>query len=179
MTTYSFPAVAADHTIAASFALGRQAALELTFGRSVVTYGGSTLLGGRLYDAATGSGLGGRSVILERATSVNGQWSIVGTFTTSSDPGSLGRFFTPPVSPTEPTYFHLKYVATQPSEYGSAQGADRKLGVRPILGRPAVPSSIRARRYFTVSGSLTPRSRRARRRSRSRCTATGTAGTSS
>ena len=157
VTTYSFLAVDADHTIAASFAFGAQAALDISFGRTVVTYGGSTLLGGGLYDAATGTGLGGRTVMLERATSANGPWSPSpgGTFITSTDADSLGRFTTT-VSPEGRTWYRLRYVAVFPFDYGSATGGNSKLDVRPALGRPAVPSSIRARRYFTVSGSLKP-----------------------
>jgi hypothetical protein len=130
----------------------------MTFGRTVVTYGGSTILGGRLYDATTGTGLGGRSVTLERTTSITDpSWSTVDTFVTSSDPDpdTLGRFTTT-VSPTAPTYYRLRYVAPPQSDYGSRTGGYSKLGVRPALSRPAVPRSIRARRYFTVSGSLNP-----------------------
>ena len=129
----------------------------MTFGKTVVTYGGSTLLGGRLYDETTGTGLGGRSVRLEQlyVRSTGRGASRGGTFVTSSDPASLGRFFTT-VSPKARTFYRLRYIAVSPIDYGSATGGNGKLDVRPALGRPAVPSSVRARRYFTVSGSLKP-----------------------
>ena len=161
VTTYSFLAVDADHTIGASFAFGPQAGLDMTFGKTVVTFGGSTLLGGRLYDRdhRDRSGRPQRHAGAVSRRSYGPSWSIVDTFVTSSDPATLGRFFTT-VSPTAPTYYRLRYVAAPQIDYGSrdrrqpqarrAPGAEparrARVGTRPSLLHASPDRSSRTSR---------------------------------
>ncbi len=160
MTSYTFSNVAANHAISASFAQGLQTELWISAGK-VVTFGASTVLRGELSDASdplNRVGLGGRSVIVEAASSPTAppsQWQSLGTFTTSSEAGTLGQV-TVPISPTSPTYYRLRYVAQPTSPYGGTISVAWKVGVRPLLGRPVVPTSARAGRFFTVYGSLRP-----------------------
>jgi hypothetical protein len=48
-------------------------------------------------------------------------------------------------------------VAGATSPYGSLVSQFQKVGVRPALGRPDAPASVRAHRALVVSGSLKPR----------------------
>ena len=159
LPAHTFTAVAANHTISASFAPGVQTVLWIGTDRAVVNYGGSTVLRGELSyvpaGTTTSAGLGGRLVTVEQARSSMGPWESLGTFTTSGLAADLGRFSVK-VSPTRPTYYRLQYAKESQSEYGSALSLFTKVGVRPLLGRPVAPKSVRKSRPFTVSGSLKP-----------------------
>ncbi len=160
-TTYTFTAVEADHTISASFEPGVQTGLWIGSANSVVTYGRSTVLRGELYDAsdpANPVGLGGRLVAVQYAaspTALSWEWETLGTYPTSSETSTLGQFSVP-ISPKGPTYYRLQYVKMPLSQYGGALSKVLKVGARPALGRPVRPAKVRARRYFTVYGSLRP-----------------------
>ena len=159
LATHTFTAVAANHTISATFALGVQTELWIGADKNVVSYGGSTVLRGELSYVPTGTttpvGLGGRLVTVEQAQSSMGPWEYLDTRTTSSLAGELGQLSLR-VTPARPTYYRLRYVKEAFSEYGSALSFFPKVGVRPLLGRPVAPTSVRARRGFTVYGSLKP-----------------------
>ncbi len=161
VTTYTFAAVSADHTISASFELGVQTGLWISSAKSVVTYGGSTMLHGELYDASDPEhpvGLGDRLVTVQYAaspTAPSWEWETLGIYTTSSETATLGQFSVV-ISPKAPTYYRLKYVKVPLSQYGGIQSFFETVNVRPALGRPVTPARVKARRYFTVYGSLKP-----------------------
>ena len=120
--------------------------------KTVVTYGGATLLQGELSDASdpvNHVGLGGRLVTVEYAASADGPWETLGEYRTSTVDGSLGRFELT-ISPTSPTYYRLKYETEPLSEYGGVVSRVVRVGVRPLVGRPTVPTSVRAGRWFTA-----------------------------
>ena len=159
VTRYIFPAVAANHTISASFAVGVQTRLPISVAKTIVTYGSSTKLTGVLYNSADPLhevGMGDRLVTVQSASSPAGPWVDLKTLTTSSVAGSVGTFSVT-VTPTGSTYYRLHFVAAVDSGYGSVLSYFVRVGVRPVLGTPQVPSSVRARRSFTVFGTLTPR----------------------
>ncbi|MCX6374023.1 MAG: hypothetical protein NTX16_13295, partial [Actinobacteria bacterium] len=155
---YTFKAVSANHTISASFAPGVQTRLQISAAMAVVDYGSSTLLTGVLYDSGDPLhevGMGDRPVTVQSSSSATGPWVDLDTLTTSSVPGSLGTC-TLTVTPVGPTYYRLRFMAGTGSGYGGSLSFVVRVGVRPLLGTPRVPSSVRAGRSFTVYGTLSP-----------------------
>jgi hypothetical protein len=160
VTSYTFPAVAGNHTISAGFAAGVQTRLSISVGETTVDYGGSTLLSGALYDSGDPLhelGMGDRLVTVQSASSATGPWVDLETLTTSSVAGSVGTCALT-VTPTGPSYYRLRFVtgAGAGLVYGGSISFVVRVGVRPVLGTPKVPSSVRAGRSFTVSGTLSP-----------------------
>ncbi|MCX6363608.1 MAG: hypothetical protein NTW58_05470, partial [Actinobacteria bacterium] len=158
VASYTFPAVSANHTISVSFAPGVQTRLSIIVGETTVDYGGSTLLSGVLYDSRDPLhevGMGDRLVTVQSASSTNGPWVDLETLTTSPVAGSVGTCAST-VTPTGPTYYRLRFVAAAGSGFGGSISFEVRVGVRPVLGTPKVPSSVRARRAFAVSGTLEP-----------------------
>ena len=159
LSSYTFRAVSADHTISAGFAAGVQTRLSIGVGDTTVDYGSSTPLTGVLYDSSDPLhevGMGDRLVTVQSASSATGPWVDLKTLTTSSVAGSVGAY-TLSVAPTGPTYYRLRFVAAAGAGYGGAISSLVRVGVRPVLGTPEVPSSMKAGRSFTVHGTLYPR----------------------
>ena len=158
-TTHTFVGVVADHTISATFAPGIQTQLWFRFAKNVVNYKSSTLLQGELSYTPVGKtspvGLGGQLVTVQYASSAMGPWEFLGTCTTSSSDATLGQFSLR-ITPEAPTWYRLQYKAEPLSEFGSLGTDNKKVGVRPNLGRPVTTTSVRAGRYFIVYGSLKP-----------------------
>jgi hypothetical protein len=158
VTGYTFSNVTTDHTISASFAVGAQTRFSISVGQTIVDYGRSTLLTGVLFDSGDPLhevGMGDQVVTLQSAPSATGPWVDLKALTTSSVAGSLGKC-TFGVTPTRSTYYRLRFVAGANSRYGGTLSFTVRVGVRPLLGTPRVPSSVRAGRSFTVSGTLSP-----------------------
>jgi hypothetical protein len=157
--SYTFTAVAANHTISASFAVGVQTRLSITVAKAIVDYGSSTPLTGVLYNSADPLhevGMGDRLVTVQSASSATGPWVDLKTLTTSSVAGSVGTC-TLTVTPAGPAYYRLHFVAgAADSSYGASLSFVVRVNVRPVLGIPKVPLSVRARRSFTVHGTLSP-----------------------
>jgi hypothetical protein len=159
ITKYTFPAVATDHVISASFAVGVQTTFSISVAKSVVDYGGSTVLTGVLYSSADPLhpvGMGAQAVTLQSASSTAGPWADLNTHTTSSIAGSVGTFALT-VAPTGPTYYRLRFLAAADSGYGNGLSYFVRVSVRPVLGTPTMPLSARVRKSFTVRGTLSPR----------------------
>jgi hypothetical protein len=155
---YTFTAVSEDHTISASFAPGVQTRLQISAAMAVVDYGSSTLLTGVLYDSGDPLhevGMGDRPVTVQSSSSATGPWVDLETLTTSSVAGSVGTCRLT-VTPMGPTYYRLRFVAGTGSGYGGSLSFVVRVGVRPLLGTPKVPSSVGAGRSFTVYGTLSP-----------------------
>ena len=160
-TSYTFTAVAANHTISAGFAPGVQTRLSISVRKTIVNYGSSTLLSGALYDSGDPLhevGMGDRLVTAQSASSATGPWVDLETLTTSSVAGSVGKFALT-VTPTGSTYYRLRFVtgAGAGLVYGGSISFVVRVGVRPVLGTPKVPSSVKAGLSFTVHGTLDPR----------------------
>ena len=158
VTGYTFSNVTTDHTISASFAVGAQTRFSISVGQTIVDYGSSTLLTGVLFDSGDPLhevGMGDQVVTVQSAPSATGPWVDLGTLTTGSAAGSVGKC-TLSVTPTISTYYRLRFVAGANSGYGGTLSFTVRVGVRPLLGTPKVPSSVRAGRSFTVSGTLNP-----------------------
>ena len=153
VTTYTFADVAADHTIAASFAPGVPTGLwhrhsaDRRHVRGLDPAAGGALRRSERPGRAP-RGLGGRIVVVEQTTSISdpSSWQpTVGTLTTSAEAGHARAVLTDGLAEGA----HLLPAAVRrqapPSEYGGAVSDDRKVGVRPSLGRPVAPD-VGARR---------------------------------
>ena len=161
VSTYTFGAVAADHTISASFAPGVPTALEISVSKTVVPYGDSALLGGTLSTDGSGTvvGMGGRTVVVEHTLTPNDplSWRTLATYTTSTATATLGQLVPAlEITPSAPTSYRLRYAKESQSQYGGATSETKGLRVRPLLSRPVVPTAVRAGRWFTLYGSLRP-----------------------
>jgi hypothetical protein len=102
--------------------------------------------------------MGDRLVTAQSASSATGPWVDLETLTTSSVAGSVGKFALT-VTPTGSTYYRLRFVtgAGAGLVYGGSISFVVRVGVRPVLGTPKVPSSVKAGLSFTVHGTLDPR----------------------
>lgn len=158
--SYPFTNVTESHTIRAVFAYGADTSIApFSAKRTLLDWGQSTLLTGWLYDTsgAQKKGMGGEVVELFSASSIDGPWTSVATLTTSATAGSVGMV-TRLVKLTRPTYFWLRYDPPEDSELAGSDSNYLKVNVRPVLGTPQVPLSVKAKRTFTVYGSLKPKS---------------------
>ena len=158
VTRYTFTPVGANHTISASFAVGVQTRLSISVAKTVVTYGSSTMLTGALYNSADPLhevSMGAQPVTVQTSSSTAGPWVDLKTLTTSSLAGSVGTYSLT-VTPTGATYYRLYFVAASDSGYGSVLSYFVRVNVRPLLGAPGAPLSVKVRRAFTVSGTLKP-----------------------
>ena len=99
--------------------------------------------------------MGAQPVTVQSASSTTGPWVDLKTLTTSSVVGSVGTWVLT-VTPTGSTYYRLRFVAAAGSGYGSLQSYYVRVSVRPVLGVPRVPLSVRVRKSFTVRGTLHP-----------------------
>jgi hypothetical protein len=100
--------------------------------------------------------MGDQRLTVQSASSPAGPWVDLVTLTTSSVAGSVGKCSLT-VKPTAPTYYRLRFVAGAGSEYGDSLSFFARVGVRPLLGTPKAPRSVKAGRSFTVHGTLSPR----------------------
>ena len=156
--SYDFANVTASHTISASFAAGVQTRIEVSARKTIVDYGASTVLSGVLWDSGDPLGevnMGGRSVTVQSASSIAGPWVDLETLTTGAAIPSVGTFSLT-VTPISSIYYRVRFVAEAGSKYGDSLSYMVRVGVRPLLGVPKAPSSVRSRRSFTVYGTLRP-----------------------
>ncbi len=111
-----------------------------------------------LYDAADVRhqvGIGQASVVIQSAPSITGPWTDLETPTTSDEADTLGAYGAL-VTPERSTYYCARFVGGPGSLYIDALSEFVKVSVRPLLGVPRAPSSVKRGRSFTVYGSLKP-----------------------
>jgi hypothetical protein len=96
-------------------------------------------------------------VLVQYAVTSVGPWHDAATVTNTAAPYSSGAYTYSWT--TSRNYYWLMTFAGVPDVWGPSAGAVTLVKVKPVLGRPACPASVRARRTFIVSGSLKPRSR--------------------
>ncbi len=98
-------------------------------------------------------------MIVEQTSTPNdpSSWRTLATYTTSTETATLGQLVPSlEITPTAPTSYRLRYAKESQSQYGPAASDVKSVRVRPLLGRPVVPTSVRAGRWFTLYGSLKP-----------------------
>jgi hypothetical protein len=154
LASHTFTNVTASHTISATFTYGRTTRFDLDLGSTTVTYGRPTTIAATLL-RADGTPVGGVNVALWATPSLGGEWQFVGNATTSMEPGSEGTSVAQ-VTPLQRMFYSFRYTPAQGSDDAAALSTIIVVKVRPLLGTPARPVSVKAGKMFTVSGSLTP-----------------------
>ena len=139
-----------------AFVQGLATRLQPRVGSTTVTYGDATSIGARLLRSDDGTPITGGSVALWASSSVAGPWALVDTVTTSASPGAEGTCSVR-VVPKAGTFYSLRYTPAPGSSYAAALSPILLVNVRPALGAPSGPSSVKAGKRFSVSGTLSPR----------------------
>ena len=116
---------------------------------TVITYGGSATVGGKLADASD-SGLTGQSVSLDSMAYGTTAWTVVGTKATQS----VGTFSFS-VKPTIKTSYRVRFIGDD--SYAAVTSATKITSVRAYLSTPIAPTSARRAVGFTTYGYLKPK----------------------
>ena len=98
--------------------------------------------------------LDGQQIEVQRATSASGPWKLVTIVTNTPGPYYSGAYVYNEKA-TRTYFWRMVFAGT--TEYRPATSNAVRIGVAPVLGKPAVPAKAKARRAFTVRGSLKPR----------------------
>jgi hypothetical protein len=123
---------------------------------STITWGSHTVLTGTLMDTATITALGGLWLRVEwSATGSPASWTLFSTVTTETDAQYATGQYTQVVQPRKLTYYRFAFLGT--AAYAASVSNPVTIKVRPFLGRPLKPSSVKKGQLFSVRGSLKPR----------------------
>ena len=123
---------------------------------STITWGRNTILTGTLMDTGTITALGGLSLDVEWShTGSPASWKWLSTVTTENEAQYSTGQYTQVVHPRQLTYYH--FVFSGNAAYSASISNPLTIRVRPYLGRPVVPTVVKAGKRFTVWGSLKPR----------------------
>jgi hypothetical protein len=160
VTGFTLTNVTGAHTIKATFTPGDGTRFDnLTLAGTVVTYGSGTTITATIKAKtlpAQDTPITGGSVTVLSAARLDGGWTSVETVTPSSDPGSEGTC-SAQVKPLGTTYYRLLYTPEKGTTYASTVSGIVFVRVRPLLGKLKRPSTVKAGKYFTVSGTIAPR----------------------
>jgi hypothetical protein len=123
---------------------------------SIVTWGSHTVLTGTLMDTATITALGGLWLRVEVSpTGSPASWTLMSTVTTENEAQYATGQYTQVAQPRRLSYYRFVFLGT--AAYASSISNPVTVRVRPFVGRPMVPTAIRAGKRFIVRGSLKPR----------------------
>jgi hypothetical protein len=119
-------------------------------GLSTVKYGASPTISAVLRETDGALPIGGAELRVESATSTAGPWSLVQTVTTDglSGSGSLA------VTPMRTMYYRFVFAGTD--TYATVTSGTLTIQVKPVLGTPTCPSSIKTNKSFTVKATVKP-----------------------
>ena len=121
-----------------------------------ITWGANTILTGTLMDTGTITALGGLWVNVEWSpTGSPASWKLLSTVTTETEAQYSTGQYTQVVQPRKLTYYRYVFLGT--ADYAPKVSNTVIIKVRPFVGRPIVPKTIKAGTLFTVRGSLKPR----------------------
>jgi hypothetical protein len=120
-----------------------------------ITYGQGVIITGTLM--SNGAYVGGLWVDFAQATTSSGSYKVMYKVTSPTEPYATGvGEYAIAVIPMQTTYYRFEWegdadylAAAQPSDVVPVQ-------VKPSLGKPTCPSSAKAGKKFTVSGSVKP-----------------------
>jgi hypothetical protein len=121
--------------------------LSLSASPPAVGFGTASVLTGRLTDAATGSGVSGASVWLERRAADGGLWMPVASLVTDA-----GGVVSTSVAPEASAVYRFRFGGVAEAALASTS-TDVSLTVRPLSASLSKPA-VRAGRSVTVSGAL-------------------------
>ena len=151
LTLLSSVAVAAGPAAAAP----TPTVLRATAQSTSVAWGATAILNGVLQtDTRPPLSVDGEQVLVEYSETSNGPWLAAGTVTSTAEPYTSGAYTYD--WPAERNYYwHMVFEGT--SAYLGRTSNVILVKVRPVLGKPACPASIRAGKQITVSGALKPK----------------------
>jgi 5-hydroxyisourate hydrolase-like protein (transthyretin family) len=119
-------------------------------GETTVTVGDAATLTAVLTDTDASLPIGGQTVRVEQATSDSGPWSLVQTVTNDGTTGSYSLA----VVPLQTTYYRFVFAASD--TYAASASDALAVRVKPVLGAPTGPTSIKKNQSFTVRGTVKP-----------------------
>jgi hypothetical protein len=145
-------------TVAAAPAAAAPASttLTVTAQSTSVNWGATAVLNGVLQTTeAPARPVDGQQVLVQYAASPTAiLWTTAATVTNKAAPYTSGAY-TYSWTASRNYYWRMQSVGT--SEWASATGAFIYIKVKPVIGKPSCPSSVKHGKKFTVSGSLKPK----------------------
>jgi hypothetical protein len=140
---------------APALAAPRATSLTPTAGAGVLTFGGGTTISATLWDTSADVAVGGQDLRVEQSTSgATGPWSLLYVITSPDGPYATG-VYSGPVVPVQNTWYRFVFNGTL--EFAPITSDTLTITVKPWLGKPTCPSSVKHGKSFTVKGSLKPR----------------------
>jgi len=118
---------------------------------TIITYGHGVILNGTL--TSNQAAIAGLWVDFAQATTVAGSQVILYKVTAPTGPYATGTYSIA-VLPPQTMYYQFRWAGD--STYAASNSGVIPVQVRPSLGKPSCPSSIKSGKKFTVSGSVRP-----------------------
>jgi hypothetical protein len=130
--------------------------LTVTAQSTSVNWSSTAILNGILQTtSASPLPVDGEQVLVQYATSADAVlWTTAATVTNAAAPYSSGQY-TYSWKAARNYYWRMRYEGS--SQYEGITGNVVYVKVKPVIGKPSCPSKIKAKKKFTVSGSLKPR----------------------
>ena len=116
-----------------------------------LTYGQGVILNGTLMSGMTA--VGGLWVDFAQATTANGSYEVLFKVTTAEGAYYSGTYSVP-VMPLQTTYYRFQWPGDD--TYAASNSDVIPVQVKPSLGKPSCPSSIKSGKKFTVKGTVKP-----------------------
>ena len=117
----------------------------------IITYGQGVTLNGTLMSDSVA--VGGLWVDLAQATTQSGSFEVLYSLTTSAAAYATGTYSIA-VMPQRTMYYRFQWVGD--ATYAANNSDVIPVQVKPSLGKPTVPSSIKSGKKFTVKGTVKP-----------------------
>ena len=129
--------------------------LTVTAQRTSVNWGAKAVLNGVLQTTeAPARPVDGQQVLVQYATSPTAPWTTAATVSNTAAPYTSGAY-THSWTASRNYYWRMRFVGT--AQWAPATGAFVYIKVKPAIGKPSCPSSVKHGKKFRVSGTLKPR----------------------
>jgi hypothetical protein len=116
-----------------------------------ITYGQGVILNGTLM--SNGAGVSGLWVDFAQATTSGGSYTVMYMITAPDGPYATGTYSIP-VMPVQTTYYRFQWAGDV--HYLASNSDVVPVQVKPSLGKPSCPSSVKSGKKFTVKGTVKP-----------------------
>jgi hypothetical protein len=116
-----------------------------------ITYGHGVTLNGTL--TSGGAPVAGLWVDVAQATTQNGSYEVMYKVTAPAGPYATGTYSIA-VMPLQTTYYRFQWPGDATYALGNSDVVP--VQVKPSLGKPSTPSSVKSGKKFTVSGTIQP-----------------------
>ena len=117
----------------------------------IITYGHGVTLNGTL--KSSGAAISGLWVDVGQATTQSGSYTVMFKVTAPSGPYATGTYSIA-VMPLQTMYYRFQWAGDL--TYAASNSDVVPVQVKPSLGKPTCPSSVKSGKKFTVSGSIKP-----------------------